>query len=79
MPRMTGVELMQRILARDKRQAVILNTSYQSYQNDFSVWSADAYVVKSRDTGELKQAIRSALAKRVNGGRECQAEQEGTA
>jgi len=70
MPGMNGLDLLQRILARDRQQLVILNTSYQYYQEDFLAWLADAYVVKSRDTDELKQAIRNGLARRISNDRE---------
>ncbi len=61
MPGMHGIELLQRIVTRDRQQPVILNTSYASYQENYLAWHADAYVVKSSDTGELKQAIRKVL------------------
>ena len=40
---------------------VILNSAYSSYKDNFLSWSADAYVVKSSDLGELKQTIKSLL------------------
>jgi DNA-binding NtrC family response regulator len=63
MPGMSGIELLQKIMARDKRQPVILNTAYSSYRDNFMSWPAEAYVVKSSDTTELKQAIKKVLAK----------------
>jgi DNA-binding NtrC family response regulator len=65
MPGMSGIDLLQKIMARDKRQPVILNTAYPSYRDNFMTWPAEAYVVKSSDTTELKQAIKKVLAKRV--------------
>jgi DNA-binding NtrC family response regulator len=64
MPGMSGIDLLQKIMARDKRQPVILNTAYPSYRDNFMTWPAEAYVVKSSDTTELKQAIKKVLAKR---------------
>jgi DNA-binding NtrC family response regulator len=64
MPGMSGIDLLQKIMARDKRQPVILNTAYPSYRDNFMTWPAEAYVVKSADTTELKQAIKRILAKR---------------
>jgi DNA-binding NtrC family response regulator len=64
MPGMSGIDLLQKIMARDKRQPVILNTAYPSYRDNFMTWPAEAYVVKSADTTELKQAIKKVLAKR---------------
>jgi DNA-binding NtrC family response regulator len=63
MPGMSGIELLQKIMARDKRQSVILNTAYSSYRDNFMSWPAEAYVVKSSDTTELKQTIKRVLAK----------------
>jgi DNA-binding NtrC family response regulator len=63
MPGMSGIDLLQKIMARDKRQPVILNTAYPSYRDNFMTWPAEAYVVKSADTTELKLAIKRVLAK----------------
>jgi DNA-binding response OmpR family regulator len=61
MPGMHGIDLLQKIVTRDRQQPVILNTSYAFYQENYLAWHADAYVVKSSDTNELKQAIRNVL------------------
>ncbi|MBU0507878.1 response regulator [bacterium] len=63
MPGMSGIDLLQKIMARDKRQPVIFNTAYPSYRDNFMTWPAEAYVVKSADTTELKQTIKKVLAK----------------
>ena len=65
MPGMFGIDLMQRIKAQDKFQPVILNTSYTSYQDNFMTWAAEAYVVKSFCTSDLKRAIRNVLANQL--------------
>lgn len=67
MPGMDGIEAMGRILSRNNRMPVILNTAYTSYKDNFMSWSADAYVVKSSDLTELKREIRRALEKRAGG------------
>jgi DNA-binding response OmpR family regulator len=64
MPGMPGIDLLQKIMARDKRQPVILHTSFASYQDNFMTWLAEAYVVKSSDTSALKQAIKKVLEKK---------------
>jgi len=64
MPGMDGIEALGRILARDNTIPVILNSAYSSYQDSFLSWSADAYVIKSSDLGDLKSKIRSLLASR---------------
>lgn len=57
MPGMSGLEVAG--LIRDKKIPVkiILLTAYSHYKADLSSWAADAYVVKSSDFTELKQAI----------------------
>ncbi len=63
MPGMSGIDLLQKIIARNRQQSVILNTSYSSYRRNFLTWLAEAYVVKSFSTNDLKQAIRNVLTK----------------
>jgi len=63
MPGIDGIDAMGQLLARDNTIPVILNTAYATYKDDFRSWSADAYVVKSSDLTELKEAIRTVLDK----------------
>ncbi len=58
MPGMNGLEAMGHILHKHRNQAIILNTAYSQFKDDFESWSADAYVVKSSDLAELKEKIR---------------------
>jgi len=67
MPGMDGIEAMSRMLAKDHKLPVILNSAYATYKDNFRAWSADAYVVKSSDLMELKDAIRNVLATREAG------------
>ena len=62
MPGMDGIDAMSRMLARNHRLPVILNSAYASYRDDYRSWSADAYVVKSSDLTELTDAIERVLA-----------------
>jgi DNA-binding response OmpR family regulator len=62
MPGIDGLETMARILAKDNRLPVILNSAYSAYRESFLSWSADAYVIKSSDLTELKAKIRQVLA-----------------
>jgi DNA-binding response OmpR family regulator len=62
MPGMDGIEAMGWILSRMRDMPVILNTAYCSYKDNFCSWPASAYVVKSSDLSELKEAIRNLLA-----------------
>jgi len=61
---MDGLAAMREILKRDPHIPVILNSAYSNFKNEFSSWSAEAYVVKSGDLTELKDEVRKALAKR---------------
>ncbi len=62
MPGMDGLELMGRILSIDRRIRVVLNTAYASYQDSFSSWAADAYVLKSSNLRLLLETIDRLLA-----------------
>jgi DNA-binding response OmpR family regulator len=64
MPKMDGMEALGRIIGRDKTIPVILHTSHPGYQEDFTSWAADAYLVKSSDLTELKEKIRELLERR---------------
>jgi DNA-binding NtrC family response regulator len=57
----SGLSLLREIKAREVAIPVVLSTAYARYQDDFSSWLADAYVVKSSDLSELRQAVRRCL------------------
>jgi two-component system response regulator (stage 0 sporulation protein F) len=63
MPVMDGMEALGRILGKERKIPVILNSSYSGYQQDFMSWAADAYLTKSVDLSELKDKVRELLAK----------------
>ena len=63
MPVMDGMEALGRIVGKDRKIPIILNSSYSGYRQDFMSWAADAYVTKSTDLGELKNKIRELLEK----------------
>jgi DNA-binding response OmpR family regulator len=60
----SGLQVLQEIVRDKPELPVILCTAFSCYKEDFSSWLADAYVVKSSDTGELKAEIGRVLAKR---------------
>lgn len=64
MPGMNGLEAMARILDKDRRIPIVLNTAYDSYRDDFTSWAADAYVTKGPDTTELMKTIKRLLEER---------------
>jgi DNA-binding NtrC family response regulator len=61
MPVMDGLDALGKMLARDRRVAIVLHTAYGDYKEDFRAWSADAYVTKSPDSTLLKETIRRLL------------------
>ncbi len=61
MPVMDGIEALGRIVGKERKIPIILNTSYSGYRQDFMSWAADAYVTKSDDLTELKSKIRELL------------------
>ncbi len=64
MPGVDGLDCMGRMLDRKPRIPIVLNTAYSSYKDNFLSWAADAYVIKSSDTGELRAKIRELLEAR---------------
>jgi len=68
MPGMNGLEAMARILDRDRRVPIVLNTAFDSYRDDFTSWAADAYVTKGPDTAELTATIHRLLEEREHVG-----------
>jgi CheY-like chemotaxis protein len=63
MPVMDGMEALGRIVGRERKIPIILNTSYPGYRRDFMSWAADAYVTKSTDLEVLKDKVRELLKK----------------
>jgi two-component system, response regulator, stage 0 sporulation protein F len=63
MPVMDGMETLGRIVGKEKKIPIILNTSYAGYREDFMTWAADAYVTKSVDLDELKGKVKELLAR----------------
>ena len=63
MPVMDGMEALGRIVGKDRKIPIILNTSYSGYRDDFMSWVADAYVTKSSDLEELKAKVKELLEK----------------
>jgi two-component system, response regulator, stage 0 sporulation protein F len=64
MPVMDGMETLGRVVGKDRKIPIILNTSYSGYQHDFMSWAADAYLTKSADLSELKNKVKELLEKR---------------
>ena len=63
MPGMDGIQTLSEIKKINRDQRVILCSAYGEFKQDFGSWVSDAYVVKSADTRELKNAIKMILEK----------------
>jgi CheY-like chemotaxis protein len=61
MPVMDGMETLGRLLKKERKIPIIINTSYPGYREDFMSWAADAYVMKSSDLGDLKEKVEKLL------------------
>ena len=63
MPVMDGLDTLGKLLEVDHRIPVIIHTAYPGYQDSFTSWSADAYVMKNSDLTELKQTVQRLLTR----------------
>ena len=63
MPAMDGLDALSQLLEINPTLPVIINTAYPGYQDSFTAWSADAYIVKSSDLSELKKTVAQLLSK----------------
>ncbi len=62
MPDMDGIHVLRLMKEKNPQIPIIMLTAYD-YRDDFSVWVADAYVVKSSDLSNLKNTISQLLIK----------------
>jgi len=65
LPGMDGLEAMSHLLDRRPRLPIVINSAYSSYKDSFMSWSADAYVIKSADTGDLRACVREIVTARA--------------
>ena len=63
MPAMDGLDALSQLLEINPSLPIIINTAYPGYQDSFTTWSADAYIVKSSDLTELKATVKRLLDK----------------
>jgi DNA-binding response OmpR family regulator len=56
-----GLDVLRLLKERSATLPVIILTAYSEFRADFSVWAADAYVVKSADLTELRSHIERIL------------------
>jgi len=58
----SGLDVLQTIRCKYATLPVILSTAYDSFRYDLKSIAADAYVVKSYDSSELMQKVRSLIS-----------------
>ena len=61
MPDQDGIETLRKMKEKDSALPVIICTAYEEYKHDFGSWCSDAYVVKSADTGLLRETVKKIL------------------
>ena len=61
MPEMNGIEVLRKMKMLDPSVPVILSSAYQEFKRDLGCWASDAYIVKSGDISELKNAVGKLL------------------
>ena len=64
LPGMDGLDLMGRLLERDRGLIVILNSASCRYKDNFMSWAADACCQKSEDGRELRATVRRLLGRK---------------
>ncbi|MCI0469995.1 MAG: response regulator, partial [Nitrospirae bacterium] len=63
MPDIDGIQVLRKIKEKRPDVPVVMLTAYD-YRDDFGVWSAEAYHVKSTDLTALKASIKQLLEKK---------------
>ncbi len=53
-----GLDVLQRITRSKPELPVVLLTAYLSFQDDYTSWLADSYVLKSSDPTEFLREVR---------------------
>ena len=61
MPGIDGLTALTRIHERHRRLPVVLNSAYSAYRTQYVSWLADAYVTKSSNLSELREAVRAVV------------------
>ena len=59
----SGLDVLQRIVRQYPGLPVVLCSAYISFQDDYTSWLAERYVVKSSDPAELLQEVNKVLEK----------------
>ncbi len=59
----SGLDVLQRIANDFPNLPVILCSAYVSFQNDYTSWLAESYIVKSSDPEDLLREVNRVLKK----------------
>lgn len=63
----SGLDILQRVSKQFPQIPVVLCSAYISFQNDYTSWLADSYIVKSSDPEDLLKEIEKIIEKRGKG------------
>lgn len=61
LPDIYGFELMLKVLSQKRDLPIIINTDCVYVRNDFNSWGADAFVPKSYNIKDLKNALNKVV------------------
>jgi CheY-like chemotaxis protein len=61
MPGMNGIEVMQKIVGKERNIPIIINSAYPHFKDSYMTWVAEEYVVKSSNLQELKDKIKQII------------------
>jgi two-component system, response regulator, stage 0 sporulation protein F len=64
MPGMDGISSLEKIAAKKRDLAVLINSAYSNYKDNFLTWLAEDYIIKSADLGELKEKVKAGLERK---------------
>jgi DNA-binding response OmpR family regulator len=59
----SGLDVLQKITKKFPKLPVILCSAYSSFQDDYTSWLAESYVVKSTNIEELLNEVEKVLKK----------------
>ena len=62
MPGMNGIETLRQMKMDNPSLPIILSSAYTEYKQDLGAWASDAYVVKSSNINDLKEAVSKHLS-----------------
>ncbi len=57
----SGLDVLQQIASHPSRIPVIILTAYASFQDDYTTWLAESYVLKSSDPREFLMEVQRVL------------------